>query len=142
MLTVIDAFTRLFPAIDVRTSYRGADVVATLEPVCRVYGKPGQIRVENGPEFISKDLYLWAYLNGHELDSARPGKPTDNALVESFNGKVTAECLNQAWFLSLEDARSTCEAWRIAYNRLRPHSAIGQKNPAEHARASGQACLT
>ncbi len=141
VLTVIDAFTRVSPAIDVRVSYRGADVVATLQRVCRIHGKPKQIRVDNGPEFVSKDLDLWVYLNGVELDFSRPGKPTDNAFVESFNGKFRAECLNQAWFLSLEDARSTCEAWRIEYNELRPHSAIGQKTPADMARASGQACL-
>jgi putative transposase len=82
-----------------------------------------------------------AYLNGVQLDFFRPGKLTDNAFVESFNGKFRAECLNQAWFLSLEDARSTCEAWRVDYNEVRPHSAISQKTPAELARASGQACL-
>jgi len=94
-----------------------------------------------GPEFVSRDLDLWAYMNGVTLDFSRPGKPTDNALVESFNGKFRAECLNTSWFLSLDGARSKCEAWRQAYNEVRPHSAIGHKAPIEFARASGQLCL-
>ena len=102
---------------------------------------PKMIRVDNGPEFISKDLDLWAYMNGVTLDFSRPGKPTDNAFVESFNGKFRAECLNTSWFLSLQDARSKCEAWRIDYNEVRPHSSIGHKAPIELVRASGQARL-
>jgi len=141
ILTVVDAFTRLSPAVDIRHSYRGADVVATLERVSRIHGTPKIIRVDNGPEFISKDLDLWAYMNGVTLDFSRPGKPTDNAFVESFNGKFRAECLNTSWFLSLQDARSKCEAWRIDYNEVRPHSSIGHKAPIELVRASGQARL-
>lgn len=141
ILTIVDAVTRISPAIDVRQSYRGADVVSTLERVTKVYGLPKIIRVDNGPEFVSKDLDLWAYLNKVTLDFSRPGKPTDNAFVESFNGSFRAECLNASWFLSLEDARSKCEAWRQDYNEVRPHSSIGHKAPIELARASGQACL-
>lgn len=141
ILTIVDAFSRLSPGIDVRFSYRGGDVVATLERVAELYGVPKSIRVDQGPEFISKDLDLWAYMNGVTLDFSRPGKPTDNAFIESFNGKFRAECLNASWFLSLEDARSKCEAWRIDYNEVRPHSSIGHKAPIELARASGQACL-
>ena len=141
ILTVVDAFTRVSPAIDVRQNYRGADVVATLERVTKVYGMLKTIRVDNGPEFIGKDLDLWAYMNGVTLDLSRPGKPTDDAFVESFNGSFRAECLNASWFLSLEDARSRCEAWRQDYNDVRPHSSIGHKAPIELARASGQACL-
>ena len=142
VLTIIDAFTRLSPAIEVGLRYRGADVVETLERVTRVYGRPKTIRVDNGPEFISKELDLWAYMNGVTLDFSRPGKPTDNAFIESFNGSFRAECLNASWFLSLEDARSKCEAWRADYNEVRPHSSSGDKAPIELARASGQACLT
>jgi putative transposase len=142
VLTIVDNFTRLSPAIDVRLSYRGADVVDTLRRVAPVYGKPKRIRVDNGPEFISKKLDLWAYLNGVVLDFSRPGKPTDNAFAESFNGKFRAECLNAYWFLSLDDARSKCEAWRTDYNEVRPHSAIGNQTPIARARALGQACLT
>lgn len=130
ILTVIDAFTRYVPAIDVRERYTGADVVTTLEAVCRETGYPKSIRVDQGPEFISKDLDLWAYARGVELDFSRPGKPTDNAFIESLNGKFRAECLSAHWFLSLADARRKCERWRRDYNDVRPHSAIGYETPA------------
>lgn len=107
----------------------------------KAYGLPKTIRVDNGPEFVSKDLDLWAHMNKVTLDFSRPGKPTDNVFVESFNGSFRTECLNASWFLSLEDARSKCEAWRRDYNEVRPHSSIGRKAPMELARASGQACL-
>ena len=94
-------------------------------------GYPRTIRVDNGPEFVSRDLDLWAYQRDVTLDFSRPGKPTDNAFAESFNGKVRAECLNTAWFMSLDDARSKCETWRRDYNEERPHSAIGDKCPIE-----------
>jgi putative transposase len=96
----------------VRVSYRGGDVVETLEQATKPYGFPREIRVDNGPEFVSRDLDLWAYTRGVVLDFSRPGKPTDNAFIESFNGKFRAECLNTHWFLSLDDARRKCEAWR------------------------------
>jgi putative transposase len=130
ILTVIDAFTRYVPAIDVRERYTGADVVATLDAVCRETGYPKSIRVDQGPEFVSKDLDLWAYARGVELDFSRPGKPTDNAFIESLNGKFRAECLSAHWFLSLADARRKCERWRRDYNDVRPHSAIGYETPA------------
>lgn len=140
ILTIIDAFSRLSPAIDVRPSYRGPDVVDTLERVTQVHGTPKTIRLDNGPEFISKALDLWAWLNGVTLDFSRPGKPTDNAFIESFNGSFSAECLNACWFLSLADARAKCEAWRTDYNTVRPHSSIGQKTPIELAKSSRPAC--
>ena len=104
MLSIVDNFTRVSPAIDVRLSYRGADVVATLERIASAYGRPKRIRVDNGPEFISKELDLWAWLHGVALDFSRPGKPTDNAFAESFNGRFREECLNAYWFL---------EAWTM-----------------------------
>ena len=140
ILTIVDAFSRLSPAIDVRPSYRGPDVVDTLERVTGIHGTPKTIRLDNGPEFISKALDLWAWLNGVTLDFSRPGKPTDNAFIESFNGSFRAECLNACWFLSLADARAKCEAWRTDYNTVRPHSSIGQKTPIELAKSSRPAC--
>lgn len=137
VLTIVDAFSKVSPAIDVRMRYRGSDVVDTLERVKRTYGVPKTIRVDNGPEFISKDLDLWAYMNDVTLDFSRPGKPTDNAFIESFNGKVRSECLNTSWFLSLKEAQSKCEAWRRDYNEVRPHSSIGNKAPMELVRAYG-----
>jgi putative transposase len=130
-LTIVDTFTRLSPAIDVRQNYRGADVVATLERAAADAGLPKTIRVDNGPEFVSKELDLWAFIRGVTLDFSRPGKPTDNAYIESFNGKFRTECLNTNWFLSLDEAREKCEAWRRDYNDVRPHSSIGGKTPRE-----------
>lgn len=129
ILTIIDTFTRVAPTVDVRFSYKGEDVVQTLERVCRGTGYPQSIRVDQGPEFVSRDLDLWAYQKDVILDFSRPGKPTDNSFIESFNGKLRAECLNTHWFMSLDDARSKLEAWRKDYNEVRPHSAIGNKPP-------------
>jgi putative transposase len=86
-----------------------------------------------GTEFTSKILDQWAYANGVELDFSRPGRPTDNAFIESFNGRVRQECLNENWFLSLEDARKKVENWRQEYKNERPHSALGQMAPAQFA---------
>jgi putative transposase len=95
------------------------------------------IRVDQGTEFVSRDLDLWAYQRGVTLDFSRPGKPTDNAFIESFNGKLRAEYLNAHWFMSLADAREKCEAWRRGYNEVRPHSAIGNKPPITLIARSG-----
>jgi putative transposase len=129
VLTVVDTFTRFSPAIDPRFSYRGEDVVQVLERVCSQLGYPATIRVDQGTEFVSRDLDLWAYTRGVVLDFSRPGKPTDNAFIEAFNGRFRAECLNAHWFMSREDARQKMEAWRRYYNEERPHGAIGQKAP-------------
>jgi putative transposase len=129
ILTVIDTFSRYAPVIDPRYSYRGEDVVQTLDRVCARVGFPKTIRVDQGSEFVSRELDLWAYTNDVVLDFSRPGKPTDNAFIEAFNGRFRAECLNAHWFLSLEDARCKMEAWCKYYNEERPHGAIGQKVP-------------
>lgn len=129
VLAIVDTFSRYCPAIDPRFSYRGEDVVSTLDRVCRQTGYPMSIRVDQGSEFISRDLDLWAYQKGVVLDFSRPGKLTDNAFIESFNGKFRAECLNAHWFMSLDDAWRKMEEWRRDYNEVRPHSAIGNKPP-------------
>lgn len=129
VLTIVDTFSRFSPALDVRFNFRGADVVEVLEQVGRQHGFPSAIRVDQGTEFVSRDLDLWAYQRGVTLDFSRPGKPTDNSYIESFNGKFRAECLNAHWFMSLPDAREKVEAWRRDYNEIRPHSAIGNKPP-------------
>ncbi len=129
ILTIVDIFSRFSPATDPRFSYRGEDVVQTLERVCSQTGYPKSIRVDQGSEFISRDLDLWAYQKEVILDFSRPGKPTDNAFIESFNGKFRAECLNTHWFMSLDDAHQKMEEWRRDYNEVRPHSAIGYKPP-------------
>ncbi|WWA46758.1 IS3 family transposase [Pelagerythrobacter marensis] len=137
ILTVVDTFSRLSPVIDPRFSYRGEDVVATLERACRKIGYPKTIRVDNGSEFISRDMDLWAYQRGVILDFSRPGKPTDNAFIEAFNSKLRSECLNAHWFLSLQDACEKLEAWRRHYNEERPHSAIGNIPPILLANSAG-----
>lgn len=106
VLTIVDAATRVSPAIDVRPTYRGIDVVTTLERVTTIYGLPKRIRVDQGTEFTSKDMDLWAWKNGVILDFSRPGKPTDKAFAEAFNSRVRAELLNANWFLSLSEARA------------------------------------
>ncbi len=137
VLTIVDTFSRFSPATDPRFSYRGEDVVQTLEHVCAQTGYPKSIRVDQGSEFVSRDLDLWAYQKGVTLDFSRPGKPTDNAFIESFNGKFRAECLNTHWFMSLDDARTKMEDWRRDYNEVRPHSAIGNKPPISLMNGSG-----
>jgi Transposase and inactivated derivatives len=137
VLTIVDTFSRYAPALDARFSYRGEDVVATLEQVCRQVGYPKTIRVDQGSEFVSRDLDLWAYQHAVELDFSRPGKPTDNAFIEAFNGRFRAECLNAHWFLSLADAQEKMEAWRRHYNEDRPHGAIGYKVPIALMKSDG-----
>ena len=129
VLTVVDTFSRFSPVVDPRFSYKGEDVVLTLERVCKNIGYPKSIRVDQGSEFISRDLDLLAYANNVTLDFSRPGKPTDNSFIESFNGKFRSECLNTHWFMSLDDARQKMEDWRRDYNEIRRHSAIGDKPP-------------
>ena len=92
-----------------------------MEKVGEEVGLPAAIRVDHGSEFVSRDLDLWAYQRGVTLDFSRPGKATDNAFIESFNGKFRAECLNAHWFMSLYDARRKCEAWRRDYKRASQH---------------------
>ena len=129
VLTVVDTFSRFSPVIDPRFSYRAEDVVTALEGACASTGYPKTIRVDQGSEFVSRDLDLWAYAKGVTLDFSRPGKPTDNAFIEAFNGRLRAECLNAHWFLTLADAREKLEDWRKYYNEDRPHGAIGNKPP-------------
>jgi len=129
VLTVVDIFSRFSPALEPRHTFRGTDVVEILERVCNEVGFPATIRVDQGTEFVSRDLDLWAYQRGVTLDFSRPGKPTDNAFIEAFNGRFRAECLNAHWFLSLADAQKKVEDWRRYYNEERPHGSIGNKPP-------------
>ena len=130
-LTVLDTFSRECLAILVDQRIKGENVVEVMTWLKIHHGAPKTIMVDNGPEFVSKALDQWAYENGVELDFSRPGKPTDNAFIESFNGSFRDECLNVNWFLSLEDARQKIEAWRLEYNEYRPHSSLGNMTPSE-----------
>jgi putative transposase len=137
LLTLVDNFTRESLSITVDHHIRGQDVADVLTGVGLEQGLAKKIQVDNGPEFTSKKLDQWAYLNGVELDFSRPGKPTDNAFIEAFNGRAREECLNQSWFLSLEDAREKIEAWRMEYNDSRPHGALGNLSPRKFALTAG-----
>jgi len=131
-LTVVDNYSRECLSIKVGQSLKGVDVVTTLEYLKHEKGIiPQRLQTDNGSEFISKEVDRWAYENKVTLDYSRPGKPTDNPFVESFNGSFRDECLNAHWFLSLEDAKEKIEAWRIEYNEFRPHSALDNLTPAE-----------
>lgn len=129
ILTLLDTYSRYAHAFDARMQYRAENVVATLDAVCGKVGYPKAIRVDQGTEFVSRDLDLWAYTHNGVLGFSRPGKPTDNAFIEAFNGRLRAECLNAHWFMSLTDAREKLEWWRRDYNEVRPHGAIGNKVP-------------
>ena len=135
LLTLVDNYTRESLAIEVDEGIGGQRVVEVLMRVAEERGLPETIRVDNGPEFTSKRLDQWAYFNRVKLDFIRPGKPTDNAFIEAFNGLFRQECLNESWFLSLEDAREKVEIWRRYYNRERPHGALGNLTPMEFAMA-------
>ena len=136
-LTVVDAYTREALTIEVDQGIKGEQVVLAVEQIVERRGAPKSIRVDNGPEFVSKALDRWAYERGVTLDFSRPGKPTDNAFVESFNGRFRDECLNTHWFLSLADARAKIEAWRRHYNESRPHTSLGYMTPQEFASSAG-----
>jgi putative transposase len=133
VLTVIDLNTREALAAWADSRITGDDVVRVLVRLASERGAPASIRVDNGPEFVGRSLDLWAYFNGVALDFSRPGKPTGNAFVEAFNGRLRQECLNPHWFLCLDDARAKIESWRRRYNAEHPHRALGYLAPGEFA---------
>ena len=108
-------------------SWRPSNASAAAGPL------PVSITVDHGTEFMSKALEAWAFYRGVQLDFTRPGKPTDNSHIESFNGRLRDECLNVHQFHSLADAQAKLEAWRIDYNQQRPHGALGHLTPSEFA---------
>jgi putative transposase len=132
-LTIVDNYSRECPAIEVDTSINGRRVVAVLERLADLRGLPLSITVDHGPEFEGRVLDEWAYRRGVTLNFIRPGKPVENAYVESFNGRFRDECLNEHWFLSMAHAREVIEKWRIEYNTERPHSSLGNVPPEEFA---------
>jgi len=128
-LNLTDTFTRQCLGQEVDTSLSGKRVARLLDRAVEKYGKPQEIQTDNGSEFRSKALDLWAYENQVKLVFIEPGKPTQNGHIESFNGRFRAECLNQEWFGSLSQAREMIEAWRIGYNTQRPHSSLDYLPP-------------
>lgn len=133
-LTIVDGCSREAPAIEVDVSLPGDRVVRVLDRIGEARGFPNSIGCDNGPEFRSEALDQWAAKRGVTLDFITPGKPIENAFAESFNGRFRDECLNENWFVSLADARTIIEAWRIDYNTTRPHSSLADRTPAEFAR--------
>jgi putative transposase len=120
-------------AIEVGQSLKGEDVVSVLNRLRVDRGTPKMLFCDNGAEFTSQIMNLWPSQNGVQIDFSRPGKPTDNAHVESFNWTFRAECLDGHWFTSLSEAKQIVEAWQREYNESRPHRALGERTPNEFA---------
>jgi len=138
VLTVVDQFTRECLTLHADTALSGEKVAMALSKIVGIRGAPQSITVDNGTEFSSKAMDLWAYTNGVHLDFIRPGRPVENGYIESFNGRLRDECLNVEVFFTLADARRKLALWRHDYNHHRPHSALADRTPAEFAaRCSG-----
>jgi putative transposase len=133
VLSVVDEYTRECVAMEVDTSLPGARVVQLLERLRETRGIPHALRMDNGPEFSGRAVDAWACEHDVKLLFIDPGKPMQNPYIESFNGRLRDECLNQHWFLTLVDARCRIEGWRQDYNEVRPHSALGNQPPAQFA---------
>lgn len=132
-LTIVDDYTRECLHIEVAPSIDGQRVVRVLECLALTRGLPREIVVDNGSEFASLVMDQWAHEKGVNLHFIAPGKPVQNAYIESFNGKFRDECLNEHWFTDVTDAKRVIEAWRIEYNTFRPHSSLGGLTPEEFA---------
>ncbi|ASV12047.1 hypothetical protein B2G51_10365 [Leptospira santarosai] len=134
ILNIIDDFGRLAVATKAEFSITSERLVRILNEVSKVRSLPKQIVVDNGPEFTSKTFLRWAFDKGVDIHFITPGKPTENAFIESFNGKMRNECLNENWFKNIEEARRLIEDWRSFYNAVRPHSSLGSLTPEEYLR--------
>lgn len=130
-LTIVDDFTKEALDIAVARSITGEHVTRVLDNIAQFRGYPSSIRTDQGPEFTGKALDQWAYQHSVQLKLIQPGKPVQNAYIESFNGKYRDECLNEHWFTSLQQAREIIAKWRQDYNEARPHSALNYKTPSE-----------
>ena len=133
ILTVMDEHTRECLALEVDTSITGSRVSRVLDRIGMERGYPEEILTDNGPEFTSKAMDAWAYIRGITHRFIEPGKPSQNGYIESFNGKLRDECLNEHWFLNLKDARNIIGEWQRIYNEERPHSSLGNLTPSEFA---------
>jgi putative transposase len=131
LLTIVDTYTRECVALEAAYGFKSADVIRVLRRITAKRGKPKTLRCDNGSEFTSTEFDQWAYWNGVAIDFSRPGKPTDNAFIESFNGRVRQELLNPSWFDTLEDAQREARIWRQDYNEIRRHRSLGNKSPKE-----------
>ena len=138
ILNVMDSYSRDFLGFEANTSIPGERVCSVLDRLVWMHGKPKTITVDNGPEFIGKNLDAWACLNDVKLVFNRPGTPQDNAYIESLNGRLRDECLNLHWFMSLKHAREVIWQWREEYQTLRPHSGLGGLTPEEFRRKEAE----
>ena len=136
VLAVIDEFSRECLAVEVDASLTGERVTRVLERLCETRAVPVVIQCDNGPEFRGLRMDEWAWRRGVRLQFIEPGKPIQNAFIESFNSRLRDECLNEQLFISLADARQKIEQWRVQYNRERPHSSLGYLAPEEFAASS------
>ncbi len=135
VLSLVDNVSRVSPALEADFKMTGERVCEVLNRAIVAHGLPKTIRLDNGPEFAGKALDAWAYGRGVKLCFSRPGKPTDNAFCESFNGKLRDEFLATHWFENIADVRLHLETWREEYNRFRPHSSLGDLSPFEWLRS-------
>jgi putative transposase len=134
VLTVVDQWSRQSPILEAASSMSGRTVGAALDRALADGTLPRSITVDHGTEFMSRALEDWAFARGVQLDFIRPGKPVENAFIESFNGRLRDECLNVHQFTSIADAQAKIDAWRIDYNQRRPHGSLGHLTPDEYAR--------
>src|SRR5262245_29282043 len=141
ILTLVDQWRRSRPLLEVASRMSGYTVGEALDRVLEGAPRPHSITVDHGTEFQSRALENWAYRRGVQLDFIRPGKPIENAFIESFNGRFRAECLNVQQFASIADAQTKIEAWRLDYNQRRPHGSLGHLTPTEFV-AQRQAMTT
>ena len=132
LLAAIDQVSRECVCLEAAQRLPADAVTRALEQAMEMYGQPLVITLDNGTEFTSNVFDQWAYRRGIELDFIAPGRPMDNGLIESFNGKLRDECLNMHWFASLAEARRVIERWRVEYNETRPHSSLGNRAPAAY----------
>jgi putative transposase len=139
VLSVVDAYTRECLALEVDTSFQSRRMTRVLEGIVAERGLPGAIRCDNGPELTSRHFLAWCVERGIELVHIQPGKPVQNARVESFHGRLREECLRVSWFENLFEARRKITAWRVEYNEQRPHSSLGYRTPKEFATWMGAA---
>jgi putative transposase len=139
VLSVVDAYTRECLALEVDTSFASRRVTRVLEQIVAERGQPSAIRCDNGPELTSRHFLAWSVERQIELLHIQPGRPTQNAHIESFQGRLREECLSVSWFQNLFDARRKIAAWRKEYNEERPHSSLGYQTPKEFAAQVGAA---
>jgi putative transposase len=132
VLTAVDHVSRECVCLMAAPSIPSQAVTEALDEAMDLYGQPEAITMDNGTEFACNHFDQWAYRRGIQLDFITPGRPVENGIIESFNGKLRDECLNVHWFESLADVRAEIEAWREEYNQVRPHSSLGNRAPAEY----------